>query len=164
MSNENEDGKDLSLMKEMYRLRIKTTLAFVKKISFEEFLKKHFEINSKISVCDLFQNAIWDSMLSVEYAIKKKDDELLECINAMIATLENEEGDGENIPLGKIFAKLLIKAKNICEAELPVPSIAITFEFNYFLETFKERIIKKMLTADKRDVEKFYGLMNYSNN
>lgn len=165
MGNENEDGKDLSLMKEMYRLRIKTTLAFVKTMSFEKFLKKHTEVTHKISVCDLFQNAIWDSLLSVEYAIKKKDDELLECVNDLIARLESEEGDGENIPLGKIFAKLLIKAKNVCEATLPVSSIVLTFEFDYFLEAFKDRIIKKMFTADKQGVEKFYGSMtNYSNN
>lgn len=161
----NGSGGDLSLMKEMYRLRIKTTLALVKKMSFENFLKKHPEINPGISACDLFQNAVWDCLLAVEYAIKEKDDELIEHINALIAKLESEQSDEENVPLGIIFAKLLIKAKNICEAGLPVPSIIITFEFKYFLNAFKERMIKKIFTADKLNTEVFYNLMaRYSNN
>lgn len=165
MSN-GSDG-DLNLMKEMYRLRIKSTLALVKKMTFEEFLKKHLEINPEISAYDLFQNAIWDSLLAVEYAIKKKDGELLEHINTLVAKLESEQSDEENIPFGRIFARLITKAKNVCEAELPVQRIVLTFEFNYFLDAFKERIIKKIFLADKQNVEKFYNSIigtRYSNN
>lgn len=168
MSNDS-DG-DLNLMKEMHRLRIKTTLALVKKMSFEEFLKKYFEINPEISACDLFQNAVWDSLLAVEYAIKEKDDELIGHINALIAKLESEEGNKDDVSIGIIFAKLIIKAKNVCEAGLPVPSIVITFEFKYFLDAFKEMMIKKIFIADKLNADKlnneaFYNLMaRYSNN
>lgn len=163
MSNDS-DG-NLNLKKDMYRLRIKTTLAMVKKMSFEEFLKEHINVGPGISPGELFQNGIWDCLLAVEYAIKKKDNELLGCTNQLIEKLKSEEGDGENMPLGRIFAKLLIKAKNVCEAGLPVPSIVITYEFKYFLDAFKERIIKKIFVADKRNTEKFYNsITHYSNN
>lgn len=163
MSNDS-DG-DLNLMKDMYRLRIKTTIAMVKKMSFEGFLKKHLELGPGISPGELFQNGIWDCLLAVEYAIKKKDAELLGYINQLIEKLESEESDGENMPLGRIFAKLLIKAKNVCEAGLLIPSIVITFEFKYFLDAFKERIIKKIFATDKRDIKEFYNsITHYSDN
>lgn len=165
----NDSDEDLNLMKDMHRLRIKATLAMVKKMSFEEFLKEHIKINPEISACDLFQNAIWDCLLAVEYAIKEKDDELIEHINALIAKLESEPSDEESVPLGRIFAKLLKKAKNVCEAGLPVQGIILTFEFGHFLKAFKEKIIKKMFaaTAGKQNSEEFYNSMTrtrYSNN
>lgn len=159
MNFEGLDGsnENLNLMKDMYQLRIKTTLAMLKKMNFEESLKKYLEVGPAISPGELFQNGIWDCLLAVEHAIKKKDSELLGYINQLIEKLESEEGDGENIPLGRIFAKLLAKAKNVCEAGLSIPDIIITFEFKYFLEVFKERIIKKIFVADKRDIKEFWS-------
>lgn len=161
----NDSGENLDLMKDMYRLRVKTTLALLQKMNFEESLRKYIEIGPVISPGELFQNGIWDCLLAVEHAINKKDAELLEYIDQLIKKLESEESDGENMSLGRIFSRLLIKAKNVCEAGLPVPSIIITFEFKYFLEAFKERIIKKMFAADKRNAEEFYNsTARYSNN
>ena len=155
----NNGSENLNLMKDMYRLRIKTTLAMLQKMSFEKFLKEHIKIGPGISPGELFQNGVWDCLLAVEHAIEKNDSELLNYINLLIAKLESEQGDEENVPLGKIFAKLLEKAKNICEAGLPVSGIIATFEFKYFLEVFKEKIAKKMATADKRN-----NVASYSNN
>lgn len=149
---------------EMYRLRIKTTLAFVRKMNFEEFLKKHFEasleMNPDISLCDIFQDAIFDSLLAVEHAMKKNDNELLDYVNLLIEKLENEQHQGyeENVPLAKLFAKLLIKAKNLCQAGLPVPGIIVTFEFKETWRAFgifKERIVEKMFVADKHNVARY---------
>lgn len=161
----NDGNENLNLMKDMYRLRIKTTLAMIQKMNFEGFLKKYLEFGPRISPGELFQNGIWDCLLAVEHAVNKKDTELLDYINQLIEKLESEGGDEENIPLGRIFAKLLMKAKNVCEAGLPIPGIIITFEFKYFLEAFKERIIKKMFATDKRNDEEFYNsITHYSNN
>ena len=153
------NDKNLNIDKDIHRLRIKTTLAMIKKMSFEEFLKKHIEIGPGISPGELFQNGVWECLLAIEHAIEKNDSELINYINLLIAKLESEQGDEENVPLGKIFAKLLEKAKNICEAGLPVSGIIATFEFKYFLEVFKEKIAKKMATADKRN-----NVASYSNN
>mgnify|MGYP001565162255 FL=1 len=150
---------DLNIDKDMYRLRIKTTLAIIQKMNFEDFLKKHIEVGPGISPGELFQNGVWDCLLAVEHAIKKNDNELLEYINTLIEKLKNEQGDEENIPLGKIFAKLLAKAKNVCQAGLHISGIIATFEFKRFLEEFKEKIAKKMTTADTRN-----NVASYSNN
>ena len=149
---------------EMYRLRIKTTLAFVQKMNFEEFLKKHFEasleMNPDASLCDLFQDAIFDSLLAVEHAMKKNDNELLNYVNLLIEKLESEQGkdDEENVPLARLFAKLLIKAKNLCQAGLPVPGIIVTFEFKETWRVFgifKKKIAEKMVVADKHNVARY---------
>ena len=124
-------------MKDIYRLRIKTTLAMLQNMSFEESLKK-YNSGPAISPSELFRNGIWDCLLAVEHAVNKKDNEIIDYINQLIKKLESEEGDGENIPFGIIFAKLLIKAKKCVRGGLPVPSIIITFEFKYFWKHSKK--------------------------
>lgn len=161
----NGENENLNLKQDMYRLRIKTTLIMIQEMSLGESLKEYLNLGPGISPGDLFKNGIWDCLLAVEYAIKKGDTELLDYIDQLIQKLEGEESDGDDISLGRIFSKLLAKAKNVCEAGLPIPGIIITFEFKYFLDAFKERIIKKIFSADKLNNEVFYNLMaRYSNN
>lgn len=162
MSDNGHDNKDLNLNRELYSIRIKSTLAAVKEMSFEEFLKKYFELGSDygISSYEIFRNAIFDPFLAVEYAIKEKDDELLKYVDDLIKKLEDEQKNNEgNIPLGKLFAKLLRKAKSLCEAGMLVSRIMFTFEFMDFSAILKEKI------ADIENEDLFDDSKNrYSNN
>ena len=100
-----------------------------------------------------------------DYAVKEKDGELIALLDVLVAKLELE--DAEDSILGKLFAKLLIKAKNICEAELHLKGIFVTFEFIHFFEEFKKKIVEKMPVKHerKKEEEKFYNLLaRYSNN
>ena len=97
--------------------------------------------------------------MAVEYAIKKNDAEILRHANTLIENLESEQGDEENIPLARIFAKLLTKAKNVCEAELSVSGMIVTFEWEYFKRSFNEKIPQKIAASDKHD-----STIRYSNN
>lgn len=164
MDNANGDKKDLNLSRDMYSLRIKSTLKALYKMSFENFLKEHIETAPEVSSFDIFRNAVFDVVLAVEYAIKEKDCELIALSNELISRLELE-GTEDSI-LGKSFAKLLIKARNICEAGLNLKEIFVTFEFNHFLREFKDKIVKKVSTGNKiNENREFYELMtHYSNN
>lgn len=134
---------------DIYKLRIKTTIAALQVMSFEEFLKEHLEIG--LSSDELFKNIILDSLLAVEYGIKKKDDELLNYVNFLITKLEEEKlEEEENVPLAKLFAKLLVKAISVCQAGLSVKRTAITFEFYDFAEVFDEKMVKKTVVTRNR--------------
>ena len=95
-------------------------------------MKKHVETTPGVSLFDIFRNAVFDVVLAIKYAIKEKDDQLVDLINKLITKLELE--DTEKSILGKMFANLLIKAKNICEAKLSLEGIFVTFEFWHFVK------------------------------
>jgi len=158
MSDDLNDGvNNLILKKDIYNLRIKTTLIAVQDMSFERFLKIHLEIGPEISPCDLFRNAITDSLSAVEYAIKEDDKELLKYVDLLIEKLDSEQGDEENIPLGKLFAKLLEKAKSVCHAGLPVKGMVVTFEYGHLYRAFNEKIVPSRSRKQNNNVP-------YSNN
>ena len=157
MSDDNTGN--LNLKKDLYLLRIKTILVGIQKINFEEFLKNHLNLDIELSPHDVFQHVIIESLMAVEYAIKKNDAEILRHANTLIENLESEQGDEENIPLARIFAKLLTKAKNVCEAGLSVSGMIVTFEWEYFKRSFNEKIPQKIAASDKHD-----STIRYSNN
>lgn len=158
-SNGDIGDEDLNMIKDIYLLRIKTILAKIKKISFEEFLKEHFEIDIAVSPSDLFQNVIIDSIFSVEFGIKEKDDELIHYVDLLITKLEQE--DEEDSTLAKLFAKLLAKAKSVCQAGLPIKRTGLTFEYLDFMKEFDEKIV----ATSKNNSEKLYNeAPRYSDN
>ena len=133
------NDKNLNIDKDIHRLRIKTTLAMIKKMSFEEFLKKHIEIGPGISPGELFQNGVWDCLLAIEHAIEKNDSELINYINLLIAKLESEQGDEENVPLGKILPASPKSKKIYAKLGFLSSGIIATFEFKYFFRSVQRK-------------------------
>lgn len=149
---------DLNLEKDLYRLRIKSMINNIGSWGFEKFLKKCLEFYPEISHYDLFINQIVGSMLAIEYGVKEKDNELLKYTDILILKLESEQNDEENISLGKLFAKLLRKARALCEADMLVSKIMFTFEFTDFSAAFKEKV------ANIENEHVFSKTNYYSNN
>lgn len=138
MSDELEkDVDNFDLRKEMYTLRVKSTINALKSMSFEAFLKKHIESAPEASIFDIFRNAVFDLVFATEYAVKVKSDQIAILLDILVTKLESK--DGEEYVLDRLFAKLLKKARNILEAKLNIKGIFFTFEFKNFLKLFKEK-------------------------
>ena len=52
-------------------------------------MKKHVETTPGV-LLDIFRNAVFDVVLAIKYAIKEKDDQLVDLINKLITKLELE--------------------------------------------------------------------------
>lgn len=155
---------DSNSSENIYRFTIKANIIILQNTNFENFLKNQLEGAPAISPDELFQFAIFDCLLAVDYAISEKDDDLLYYINILIKKLEDEQeqSDEENISLAKIFARLLKKSKNVCEAGLSISEIMLTFEFRDTLKTFKEKVVEKASVGSKQSSEIYTS--RYSNN
>lgn len=154
---------NLDLRSELYSVRIKSTLRAIQDMTFEDFLKKHKDVDGKITSFDIFRNAVFDILLAMEYAIGEKDNKLIDLLNRLVKQLELE--DEECSICGRMFAKLIKKTRNICEAGLYIIGIFSTFELKEFMIVFKEKIGILDNTEDGKTNEEFYNLLTrYSNN
>ncbi len=141
-------SEDLNLKGDLYRVRVKSTLKALEVMSFKDFLEAYIETGPKISIFDIFRNAVFDVVLGVEYGIKEEDKGLIDLMDVLIAKLEIE--NGEDSTLAKVFAKLLKKAKNLCEMGSSVLEIISTFEFMDISRVFNENF---PATANKQNNE-----------
>ena len=151
----------LKVDKDIYNLRLKSTINAVKTMSFEKFLKEHFNLNIEAIPSVVFQNVILGTMMAVEYGFQEKDNEILNLADILIAELEKEEADEERITLGRLFAKLIRKMIILGEAEMHFVGIVKTFEYKGFCERFKEMLA----SIGKKPNEELYKSMgHFSNN
>lgn len=66
MSDNANNTGGLNLSKDMYSLRIKSTINALQTMNFEAFLKKHIETAPEVSLFDIFRNAVFDVVFATE--------------------------------------------------------------------------------------------------
>jgi len=157
---ENNRRGYLKIDKDIHNLRLKSTINAIKTVSFENFLKEHFNPNIEATPSVVFQNVILGTMMAVEYGFEEGDKEVLSLADLLIVELEKEDTDEERITLGRLFAKLIRKFIRLGEAKMPLGGIAHTFEYKGFCERFKEMLA----SVGKKPNNEFYKSMGYYSN
>lgn len=158
--SQNEDK--LNIQKDIYNLRIKSTIAGCQKTGFEKFLIEH--IKAGMSPNDIFDNVILGSLQAIYYSIKNKDEEILKLAKTLREVLENERSDPDDeIMLAKKFNALLKKAENVYECGSDIHDILNVFEFKHFGRAFIEKITTQKNTIDHCEKD-HYRPHNFSKN